>query len=177
MFPSSSPFQSQVYSSLQQMRVWRFLTFKTKQKKTKRSPAPTPGRACGPFPRQNCSLWRASAFVAADRIQNLGAQPSRVLRSGVPSPKATGASGVRQKGFALPTPGPNRLPSRVQSQGARAQGWRECAPPGVAPAPPAGILGMSPVRKATGPPLGGGRNQTCNFSGALAQNSPSISAP
>lgn len=79
--------------------------------------------------------------MTADRIQSLGAQPSRVLQSGVLSPKSTGVSGVRQEGFALP--------SRVQSQGGRAQGWRECAPPGEAPAPPAGILGMSPVRKAT----------------------------
>lgn len=53
----------QVYSSLRQTWVWRFLAFKTKQKKTKRYLVPKPEMACGPFPRQNVHRERAPRWL------------------------------------------------------------------------------------------------------------------
>lgn len=120
--------------------MWRFLTFKTKQKKTKRTPAPNPGRptdfsqAEGAAGVERAPLpQRARASAAAARIQSLGTQ----VRGPVP-PRPWGcrggAGGVRsaQPGLGL---------------GAERTVGLGCAPPREAPAPPAGIPGMSLVGK------------------------------
>lgn len=65
--------------------------------------------------------------------------------------------------------GPSRSPNRVPGREGREHSRAERTLPREAPAPPAGIPGMSPVREASGRPLGRGRGQTWNFSGAFAQ--------
>lgn len=72
----------------------------TKEKKTKRAPAPKPWKACGPFPSQNVQRERREHLCDYCIIESLEVQAPRVLRSRVLSPKGPRAPGMSPAGFA-----------------------------------------------------------------------------
>lgn len=126
--------------------MWRFLAFKTKDKKTKRTPAANTRKAGRPFPRQNVPRKRGGGapFVSAARIWSLGARLNNNNNKRIP----LGGSSQKSHASKLRGLGTGRAGSLPLSL--RVPGQAERAPPGEAPAPPAGIPGMSPVREASG---------------------------
>lgn len=93
-----------------------YIQNETKEKKTKRTPAPKPRKACGPFPRQNVQPERKERLcgccpdtepqsAAALGAQVRGSEPQR------PQSPTGGAGGLVLRGskpFGQPGPGPGR---------------------------------------------------------------------
>lgn len=97
----------QVYSSPRQTRVWRFLTFRTKQKKRKqREPPPQTQEGQRTFPRQMCSGRGAGAFAVAARLQSLENNPLGAPVRGPEPPRHW-----PQQWGGWGSPGPAQLPT------------------------------------------------------------------
>ena len=105
-----------------------------KKRKERETLPPTTGRPADLFPGKMCSERGGAPFVAAARIWSLGARLNNNKR--IPLGGSSQKSPARSSGAQ---PLSQRVPGRA-----------ERAPPGEAPAPPAGIPGMSPVREASG---------------------------
>lgn len=119
---------------------------KQKTRKQREPPLPTPGRPADLFPGKMCRERgaRGAPFVSAARIWSLGARLNNNNNKRIP------LGGSSQKSHASKLRGLGTGRAGSQPLSLRVPGQAERAPPGEAPAPPAGIPGMSPVREASG---------------------------